>query len=313
MSTAIVRQQDAVTATFGDVQRIAEMFAMSNYFGTNGTSPVAVAQIVTKIMAGRELGYGPFASVNGIHVIQGRTSLGANLMAAAVKASGRYDYRVKRMDADACEIEFFERVDGKRESLGVSTFTAADAKAAQTKNMTAYPRNMLFARAMSNGVKWFTPDVFNGSTVYVPEELGAEVDGEGNVIDTTARVIVEPPTGTTNGNGHNGTNGVKPDDERAHAMRKFHAVGADLYGTAKEWDAKRPEIVAAATKNRVTSSADLTDKELADLTAIMQKRLDAKRAELNAITLDAVPEVNPDPAADVVNGRVVDMRDAVPA
>ncbi len=318
MSTAIVRQQDAAVGTFGDVQRIAEMFAMSNYFGTNGTSPVAVAQIVTKIMAGRELGYGPFASVNGIHVIQGRTALGANLMAAAVKASGRYDYRVKRMDADACEIEFFERIDGKRESLGVSSFTAADAKAAGTQNMAKFARNMLFARAMSNGVKWFCPDVFNGSTVYVPEELGAEVDGEGNVIDTTARVIVGPPTGTTNGNGHNGTNGVKADDERAYAeralaMRKFHAIGTELYGTAKEWDAKRPEIVAAATKNRVTSSADLTDKELANLTEIMQKRVDAKRAELNAITLDAVPELNPAAAADAVNERMVDMRDAVPA
>lgn len=152
MSTAIVRQQDAAVNSFGDVQRIAEMFALSNYFDAKGTTPVAVAQIVTKIMAGRELGYGPFASVNGIHVIQGRTALGANLMAAAVKASGRYDYRVRRMDGEACEIEFFERVDGKRESLGVSSFTAADAKAAGTKNMQQFARNMLFARAMSNGV-----------------------------------------------------------------------------------------------------------------------------------------------------------------
>ena len=29
---------------------------------------------------------------------------------------------------------------------------------------------MLFARAISNGVKWFTPDVFSGP-VYVPEEM----------------------------------------------------------------------------------------------------------------------------------------------
>ncbi len=295
MSTAIVRQQDAAVNSFSDVQRIAEMFALSNYFDAKGTTPVAVAQLVTKIMVGRELGYGPFASVNGIHVIQGRTALGANLMAAAVKASALYDYRVRRMDGEACEIEFFERIDGKRESLGVSSFTAADAKAAGTQNMQKFARNMLFARAMSNGVKWFTPDVFNGETVYVPEELGAEVDGEGNVIDTTARVIVEPTTGTTNGNGHNGTNG---DGDRAYAMRKFHAIGADMYG--KEWDTKRPEIVAAATKNRCTSSADLTDKELADLTAILQKRLDAKRAELDNIKLATVEEVNPFTEAEQV-------------
>ncbi|RDT44717.1 hypothetical protein DXF87_27490, partial [Enterobacter roggenkampii] len=37
--------------------------------------------------------------------------------------------------------------------------------------MDKFPKNMLFARAMSNGVKWFTPDVFSGP-VYTPEELG---------------------------------------------------------------------------------------------------------------------------------------------
>lgn len=128
------------------------------------------------------------------------------------------------------------------------------------------------------------------SGLYTAEEMGQAE----NVIDTTARVIVEPVAvqqPATNGNGHNGNH---DGDERAFNMRKFHAIGTDLYGSAKEWDAKRPEIVAAATKNRATSSADLTDKELADLTAILQKRLDAKRAELDAISLTTVPEVNPD-------------------
>jgi hypothetical protein len=48
-----------------------------------------------------------------------------------------------------------------------------DAKKAGTKNLDKYPKNMLFARAISNGVKWYTPDVFAGP-VYVPEEMGAE-------------------------------------------------------------------------------------------------------------------------------------------
>lgn len=41
----------------------------------------------------------------------------------------------------------------------------------------------MFARAMSNGVRWFCPDVFFGAAVYTPDELGAAVDAEGNVID----------------------------------------------------------------------------------------------------------------------------------
>jgi hypothetical protein len=43
--------------------------------------------------------------------------------------------------------------------------------------MDKFPANMLFARAISNGVKWFTPDVFQGP-VYVPEEMGGVVTEE---------------------------------------------------------------------------------------------------------------------------------------
>jgi len=47
---------------------------------------------------------------------------------------------------------------------------------------------MLFARAISNGAKWFCPDIFGGP-VYTPDELGAEVDEEGDIIDVTPRTI----------------------------------------------------------------------------------------------------------------------------
>ena len=173
-----------------ELKRIGTMLALSGYFETAQNRDVAVAQMCVKVMAGKELGFGPFASVNGIHVIKGKPSVAANLMAAAVKANPRYDYRVRQMDNEAAKIEFFEiDASGKRESLGISEFTRADAGKAGTQNMDRYARNMMFARAMSNGVKWFVPDVFNGNMVYVPEELGAEVDGDGNVIDVDYRQV----------------------------------------------------------------------------------------------------------------------------
>jgi len=49
---------------------------------------------------------------------------------------------------------------------------------------------MLFARCMSAGVRTFTPDVFT-SSVYTPEELGAEVDSEGDVIPESVTVQVD--------------------------------------------------------------------------------------------------------------------------
>jgi hypothetical protein len=159
------------------------------------------AQAVVKVLAGREIGFGPIASMTGIHVIQGRVSISANLMAAAIKRSGRYDYRVKEMTTQRCEIEFRERMGDKWEVIGSSEFTAQDARLAGTKNMDKFARNMLFARAMSNGARWYCPDIFGGP-VYTPEELGAAVDGEtGEVIDAPAPriVVAHPAPKPTNG------------------------------------------------------------------------------------------------------------------
>lgn len=168
-SLAIRQPSDIDTMTLGQI------LSESGYF----SDARSAAQAIVKVLAGRELGFGPIASMSGIHIIQGKPSPSATLMAAAIKNSGRYNYRVREHTDDVCAIEFFEN----GESVGVSKFTAKDAKRAGTKNMQTYPRNMLFARAMSNGAKWFCPDVFGGP-VYTPEELGADIDPvTGEVLD----------------------------------------------------------------------------------------------------------------------------------
>lgn len=180
MNELVVRSNSVVT-TYDEVERAAKAMAASGFF----TDTKSISQAIVKIMAGQELGFGPFASMNGVYIIQGRPSFGANMMAAAVKASGRYNYRVVEMSDTKCEIAFFEQ----GQECGRSSFTIEDARKAGTKNLDKFPRNMLFARAMSNGVRWYCPDVTNGSAVYTPEELGAEVDGDGNVVVLPAEVI----------------------------------------------------------------------------------------------------------------------------
>ncbi len=269
-----------------ELKTTAQLLAVSGYFDAKGNNDTAIAQIATKILAGREMGYGPFTSVNNIHIIQGRPSVSANLMASAVKSSGRYDYRVTKMDADVVSIDFYAIVSGKRELLGNSTFTKEDAKNAGTQNMAKYARNMLFARAMSNGVKWFCPDVFNGNTVYVPEELGADVDGDGNVIDAprtvnqvTGEVTYEPaqPVETTNGNG----NGKPAKSTWQRALEALNIKGQELF-EQHEWDGDngaRHYFVHLYTKNFTptnlrTSSKELTEDELVAL----RKQLTEKAA-----------------------------------
>lgn len=176
----------SIIKSYSDVELAAKSMAASGYFQDARDA----AQAVVKILAGQELGFGPFASMTGVYIIQGRPSIGANLMAAAVKKSGRYNYRIIEMTDKVCEIAFFE---GKEE-IGRSRFTLEDAHKAGTKNLDKFPRNMLFARAMSNGVRWFCPDVFAGAPVYTPEELGASVNEDGDPIDIQTITVkpVEP-------------------------------------------------------------------------------------------------------------------------
>ena len=148
-----------------------EALSIGKAFAESGMFPdiKSAAQAIVKIQAGQEIGIPPFAAMSGIHIIQGKPTIGAGVMASCVKGSGKYDYRVVESTEQVCSIDFYQ---GK-EKIGNSTFTIADAKKAGTKNLDKFPKNMLFARAMSNGVKWFTPDVFAGP-VYTPEEFDVQ-------------------------------------------------------------------------------------------------------------------------------------------
>jgi hypothetical protein len=166
---------NAQNMTIREMSFIANEMAQARMFPDITTAHTAFV----KILAGREMGIGPFQALSGIHVIQGKAVLGGGLLAAAVKNSGRYDYKVLEQTDKVCRIQFLE---GKT-PIGTSEFTIEDAKKAGTKNLDKYPKNMLFNRAMSNGVKWYAPNVTSGP-VYV----------EGEITDTAVEASQpEPP------------------------------------------------------------------------------------------------------------------------
>lgn len=165
-----------------DTESLGDIFVKSGYFKDTRDR----AQAIVKILAGRELGFGPIASMQGVYLVNGRVTLSANLVGAAIKRSGRYDYRVDKLDQTECRMTFFEQ--GK--AIGDSSFSLEDAKQAgllASDTYKKFPRNMLFSRALTNGARWYCPDVFNGP-IYTPDELGAQVDLEtGEVIDMGVR------------------------------------------------------------------------------------------------------------------------------
>ena len=151
------------------------------------------AKALVKILAGKEIGVTPFQAMTNIHIVQDKATMGANLMAAKVKGTGKYDYKVIKLSNTSCSILFRQRdnlAEGGWKDLGRFTYSIEDAERAglvkEGSSWVKYPQNMLFARAISSGVRVYCPDVFNGNLVYVPEEMGAQVDEDGEPVGRAA-------------------------------------------------------------------------------------------------------------------------------
>lgn len=251
--------------SFEEVRSIAETFALTGYFDAKGNNPVEIAKATAKILAGQEMGFGPFASMNGIYILYGRPSLSAGMMASAVKRSDKYDYRVRETTDAICRIEFYEKTEKGLESLGIAEFTAEDAHKAGTQNMNKFPADMLFARCMSRGVRRFCPDVFQAGSVYTPEELGAIVNEEGEVVET--------PVGSTgNGNG-NGTHSLFADQEPWETWQnKRQAVEWAMHAGFGDAD----ECEAAYARVRADVKPTTQREMFAEWYGQIQKLLDAQ-------------------------------------
>jgi len=189
----------ALYNNFETIQNASAALYKSGYFADVKSE----AQAMVKVMAGQELGLPAFASMTGIHIIQGKPALGSNVIATLVKNDPRYNYRIKICTDKECVLEWFEN----GEKQGESGFTMTEVIAGNiNKNWDketstwkekptwkAYPSDMLFARAITRGARRFAPGIFGGSPIYTPEELGADVDEDG-YIDTSHRIIDEPST-----------------------------------------------------------------------------------------------------------------------
>lgn len=173
-------KNEITTMPVNDIMTMAKTFVESGMFADTKQA----AQAFVKIQAGQEIGLAPFAAMSGINILLGKPTFGAGVIASSVKGSSKYDFKVKELNDKICSIDFFEGKD----FIGNSTFTIEDAKKQSTKNLDKFPKNMLYARAISNGQKWFCPDVFQ-MAVYVPEEMPEPITE-----DVAHVEVVEVPT-----------------------------------------------------------------------------------------------------------------------
>jgi hypothetical protein len=148
------------------------------------------ANVLYAVEYGDMLGLAPMAAITGIHVIEGKPTASAGLISALVRRAG-HKLRVSGDDQSAtCRII---RADDPGYTFEV-TFTIGDAQAANLTGKDVwkkYSASMLKARAITQCARDACEEALYGLH-YTPEELGADVDGDGEPVPPAPRGGPQP-------------------------------------------------------------------------------------------------------------------------
>ncbi len=147
---------------FNDIERMAKAISSSSLFGVKTAD-----QAVALMLVAQAEGMHPAIAATHYHVINGRPTLKADAMLSRFQAAGgKVNWTVY---TDDVVTGVFSHPQGG--SVSVEWSVAKAQQAGLTKNPTwrQYPRQMLRARCISEGIRTVYPGVTVG--VYTPEEV----------------------------------------------------------------------------------------------------------------------------------------------
>jgi hypothetical protein len=170
---------------------LPEKLEYARFLATSGLLPAQYREKPGNILWAQEyaemLNLRPMAAITGIHVIEGKPSASAALMSALVRRAG-HRLRVSGDDQKAV-VEIVRHDDP--DFVFRSEWTIDRARKAELTGKGTwkkYPAAMLKARAISECARDACEEALLGMH-YTPEELGAEVDAEGEPIRVTAEPV----------------------------------------------------------------------------------------------------------------------------
>jgi hypothetical protein len=182
-------------ATPGDVVRtLDDMFSLADVLVRSGMLPSAIRSreaAAAIILKGRELGIGAMEAFAGITVIQGKPTVSPQLMLSLINRSGLMCDMDVTDDGRTCTVMMHRR---GRSNPHRETFSMDDAKGlglAGKDNWNKQPRVMRKWRAVAACARVVFPDVIAG--MYTPEEMGAEVDDDGEIVQAEAVEVESRP------------------------------------------------------------------------------------------------------------------------
>jgi hypothetical protein len=160
----------------------------------SGLLPSAIKtaeQAIAIALKGRELGIPVMQAFAHIHIIQGKPTISAELMLSLIfrNCPGAVVDYVETDDL-RCVIQA-KRPNGSAVRFSFSMEDAKKAGLLSKDSWSKYPGAMLRARAIAIMARALFPDAINGCS-YTPEELGADLDDDGCVIDVVPQSATQP-------------------------------------------------------------------------------------------------------------------------
>jgi hypothetical protein len=151
------------------------------------------ANLLWAISYGQTLGVDPMTAVQSIHVISGKPTASADLIAGLVRRAG---HKLRISGDDHKAVAQIIRADDP-EFTFEAVWTIERAQAAKLTGKDTwkqFPAAMLKARAITEVARAACSEILQG-TIYTPEEMGAVVDQDGNPVDAPVQQLRPVPQG----------------------------------------------------------------------------------------------------------------------
>jgi len=164
MNEVAIKESHKIMADIQDTQNMCAMLMKSPHYSKMGA--VGVFAIVEKA---RSIGVNPMDALNGgAYYVQGKVELSSALMNQLIRQGGHSITKDRKSDDTICILH------GRRADNGdtwTESFSIEDAKLAGIyKNQwLKYPKDLLFARALSRLARQLFPDIIRGT--YVQGEI----------------------------------------------------------------------------------------------------------------------------------------------
>lgn len=225
------KRRSILTVSTEQLSRLKTLASMMHgsqlSYAKNGSSKMSEGDIFIKMLKGVEVGLEPIASMDLIHIIQGKPTLSPQGMLALIWGSGLMESLNIVDDGKACKVTM------KRTGVPAHTeiFSVNDADKMGLSGRDGWQKQgavMRKWRAVSACARIVFPDIIQG--MYIPEEIAPELpfDTDGEIVETEIEApppapqetITPSPVSKSEPNS-NGSNNIWTPDNIATFIDKF--------------------------------------------------------------------------------------------